>query len=42
LIEVFRNSRRIGVLIDVKPGQRKIYTAYRMKKILEESGKEDT
>jgi 2-(3-amino-3-carboxypropyl)histidine synthase len=39
-IEMFRNSRRIGVLIGVKPGQRRIHTAYRMKNILEESGKD--
>lgn len=39
-IEVFKNSRRVGVLIGVKPGQRKIDSAIRMKNILEDSGKE--
>lgn len=39
-IELFKNARRVGVLIGVKPGQRKIDSAIRMKNILEDNGKE--
>lgn len=39
-IEVFKSSRRVGVLIGVKIGQRKIATAQRIKNILEKEGKE--
>ncbi|MCS7126664.1 MAG: diphthamide biosynthesis enzyme Dph2 [Aigarchaeota archaeon] len=39
-IEVFKNAKRIGVLISMKIGQRKIGTALRLKKILEAEGKE--
>ncbi|MEN2974833.1 MAG: diphthamide biosynthesis enzyme Dph2 [Candidatus Caldarchaeales archaeon] len=39
-IEVFKNARRIGVLISTKIGQKRIGTALRLKKVLEDRGKE--
>jgi len=39
-IEIFKNSKQIGVLIGMKKGQMKIHTAYRIKNILENANKE--
>lgn len=39
-IQVFKNLNRIGILIGVKPGQKKLSTAVRLKNVLEECGKE--
>ena len=38
-IQEFRNARRIGILLSVKPGQRRVKLAVKLRRIIEEAGK---
>lgn len=38
-IQKFKNAKRIGILLSVKPGQRRVRLAMKLKKMIEEAGK---